>query len=107
MTLDAGPEPARRGALVTVRATVSDGWEQFTDTRVGFWFRPHGSPRYTFRGSVRTRCVDFCGSSFAVLQARARLRQPRAGIWKAVSWATPTVSSVTGHDAVPAACGRP
>jgi hypothetical protein len=101
VTLDAAPEPVRRGGWVTLTGSVSDGWEE-TDTHpIAISFRPDGSTQWTRQGSMTPRCIDYCsGDGISNWQATTKRRQFRSGVWKAVSTRTTYLASGTRSDRV-------
>jgi hypothetical protein len=98
--LDAAPEPVRRGAAVTLTASVTDGWEYFDTHPIRFYFRRTGTTAWRYLGSATPRCIELCDIGAAAYVATRRFRQTVSGTWKAVSQRTSYLESGSAADAV-------
>jgi hypothetical protein len=100
MSFNASPEPVRKGGTVTLKASVSYGWEGYADKKVDFYFKADGASRYVLQGSAWPTCVADCFDGWDYLVATKRFRQTRAGVWKAVTAQDSWLSSATRLDRV-------
>lgn len=91
VTLDAGPEPVRTGARLTVRGTLSADGRPAANTAVQLWFRADGAAGHTFQTSVTTNAKGVY---------RRAVPAARSGTWKAVVPGTSTRAEGVAHDAV-------
>ena len=98
--LDATPEPVRRGAFVTLTASVTDGWEEFDAHPIRFSFRRAGGTSWRYLGSATPRCIELCDIGAATFVATRRFRQTVSGTWKAVSQRTAYLESGSRSDVV-------
>jgi hypothetical protein len=98
---DAGPEPVRRGGQVTLRASVSDGWEYSSAHPVRFYFRRAGSTAWRHFGTAAPRCEQQpCDVGMVSYTAVRRFRQTVGGTWRVVSPRTAYLESGSRTDAV-------
>jgi hypothetical protein len=101
VTLDATPEPVRRGGWVTLTGRVHDGWEETDSHPIALFFRPDGSTGWTRQGSMTPRCVDYCNEDgISNWQATTKRRQLHSGVWQAVSARTAYLAPGTRSDRV-------
>ncbi|MGX6606505.1 hypothetical protein ACWKSP_30925 [Micromonosporaceae bacterium Da 78-11] len=100
VSLDAGPEPVRRGGYVTVTASVTDGWEYFDPHPVRVYFRRAQTTVWRYFGTATPRCDQPCGDGEVSYTATRRFRQTVAGTWKVVSARTSYLESGSRSDAV-------
>jgi hypothetical protein len=90
----------RRGAAVTLTASVTDGWEYFDTHPIRFYFRRTGTTAWRYLGSATPRCIELCDIGAAAYVATRRFRQTVSGTWKAVSQRTSYLESGSAADAV-------
>lgn len=99
--LNASPEPVRRGGYVTLRASVTDGWEYSDAHPIRFFFRRSGATAWRYFGSGQPRCdTPPCDVGMVSYTATRRFRQTVSGTWKAVSQRTAVLESGSRTDAV-------
>jgi hypothetical protein len=97
---NASPEPVARGGLVTLTASVTDGWEYFDNHPVRFYFRRAGTTAWRDFGAAKARCIELCDIGAAAYSASRRYRQTVSGTWKAVSQRTSYLESGSRAEAV-------
>ena len=100
VSFDAGPEPVRRGGLVTLTASVTDGWKYFDPHPIRLYFRRAGTTAWRDFGPATPRCIELCDEGEAAYAATRRIRQTVSGTWKAVSQRTAYLESGSRSDAV-------
>jgi hypothetical protein len=91
VTLNAAPEPVRKGAKLTAKGTLTADGKKLANTKVQLWFKADGAAAYTLLGSAKT---DASGSYSATFTAKA------SGTWKATVPATGTRNATAAYDAV-------
>ncbi|WP_203834545.1 hypothetical protein [Winogradskya humida] len=101
VSFNAAPEPVHRGSWVTLTGWVSDGWEYVDTHPIAIYFKADNSTTWTRRGSLRPRCISYCGDGDAATwEAKGKFRQSRSGVWKAISTRTTYLASGTRSDRV-------
>ncbi|GAB7039862.1 MULTISPECIES: hypothetical protein [Catenuloplanes] len=92
VTLNATPEPVRKGAKLTAKGVFSTDGKAGANTKVQIWFKADGSSAWTRKATVTTNAK---GAYSANVKATA------SGTWKAVVPATGSRNEVVAYDAVP------
>ncbi|MDR7278724.1 hypothetical protein [Catenuloplanes atrovinosus] len=91
VTLNAAPEPVRKGAKITIKGTVTTDGRTAGNTKVQIWFKADGAADYTLRTTVTT---DAKGAY------RKTVKATTSGTWKVVVPGTGTRNEVAAYDAV-------
>ncbi|MFI5840329.1 hypothetical protein ACIA8K_11550 [Catenuloplanes sp. NPDC051500] len=91
VTLNATPEPVKKGAKLTAKGTLTSDGRKLANTKVQVWFKADGANAWTLAGSAKTNAS---GAYTATFTAKA------SGTWKAVVPATGTRNETVAYDAV-------
>ncbi len=91
VTLNATPEPARKGATLTAKGVFSTDGKAAANTKVQIWFKADGSSAWTRKATVTTNAKG---------AYRATIKATASGTWKAVVPATGSRNEVVAYDAV-------
>lgn len=91
LTLNATPEPVRKGGKLTAKGTLTVDGRKPAGATVQVWFKADGAAAYTLIGSART---DAKGAYAKTVKAKS------SGTWKAVVPANGTRNESVAYDAV-------
>ncbi|MDP9799897.1 hypothetical protein J2S43_008409 [Catenuloplanes nepalensis] len=91
VTLNAAPEPVRKGTKLTAKGVFSTDGRAAANTKVQIWFKADGASAWSRQATVTTNAKGAYGRTF---------KATTSGTWKAVVPATGSRNEVVAYDAV-------
>ncbi len=91
VTLNATPEPVKKGGKLTANGTLTSDGKKLANTPVQIWFKADGASAYTKAGTAKTDAKGAWSKTFTA---------KTSGTWKAVVPGTGTRNETVAYDAV-------
>jgi len=91
LTLDASPEPVKKGKTLTTKGTLKIDGKVLSGAQVKIYFKATGATSYTYKGAATTNSKGIYSKSFTA---------SKTGIWKATYAGSTTRNSAIAYDAV-------
>jgi hypothetical protein len=91
LTLDASPEPVKKGKTLTGKGTLKIDGKLLSGAQVKIYFKATGATSYTYKGAATTNSKGAYSKSFTA---------SKTGIWKATYAGSTTRNSANAYDSV-------